>query len=60
MGRVYRDCASSSPPCDTWSGDEIIDGYRVVGHLTGVDGITTTGTVTETNGPNWMPAGPSP
>ncbi len=55
--RVYRTCDEAATPCDTVSNGNITDGYHASGHLTGVDGTTATGEVTDSNAPGWLPTG---
>ncbi|MEV0414331.1 hypothetical protein AB0I68_26880 [Streptomyces sp. NPDC050448] len=55
--RVYRTCDAAPAPCDSVSNGSITDGYHASGRLTGVDGTTATGEVTESNGAQWLPTG---
>jgi len=56
--RTYRVCGQVPPPCDTDSGNEIIDGDRATGQLTSRSGEVATGAITHTTDPSLSPEGP--
>jgi ABC-type Fe3+-hydroxamate transport system substrate-binding protein len=55
--RTYRWCGQAPAPCDTISGNDIIDGDMASGQLTSISGETATGTVTHTTDPADTPEG---
>lgn len=56
--RTYRMCGQVPPPCDTISGNEIIDGDRATGQLTSRSGEVAMGVITHTTDPSLSPEGP--
>ncbi|WP_181799059.1 hypothetical protein [Kitasatospora acidiphila] len=57
--RIYISCDQAPMPCDSFAPDGgILDGDRASGQLSGTDGTTATGTVTDTTDPSWLPTGP--
>lgn len=56
--RTYRVCGQVPPPCDTVSGNEIIDGDRATGRLTSGSGEVALGVITHTTDPALSPDGP--
>lgn len=56
--RTYQNCGQAPQPCDTMSGNTIIDGGKATGRLTSVSGIGATGSVARTNQPQMTPVGP--
>jgi hypothetical protein len=56
--RTYQFCGQAPPPCDTISGNEIIDGDEASGQLTAISGEIATGAVTKTTDPSLSPEGP--
>jgi hypothetical protein len=56
--RTYRVCGQVPPPCDTVSGNEIIDGDRATGQLTSGSGEVARGVITHTTDPSLSPDGP--
>ncbi len=56
--RTYQFCGQAPPPCDTVSGNEIIDGDEASGQLTEISGEVATGALTKTTDPSLSPEGP--
>jgi hypothetical protein len=56
--RTYQVCGQAPPPCDTMSGNTIIDGDLATGRLTSISGEVATGAVTRTTDPAATPKGP--
>jgi hypothetical protein len=56
--RTYQFCGQAPPPCDTVSGNEIIDGDEASGQLTAISGEVATGAVTKTTDTSLSPEGP--
>jgi hypothetical protein len=56
--RTYRWCGQEPAPCDTISGNDIINGDMASGQLTSISGETATGAVTHTTDPADTPEGP--
>ena len=56
--RTFRNCGQGPPPCDTFSGNTIIDGNVATGQLTSVSGEVATGEVTHTTDSADSPTGP--
>ncbi len=56
--RTYRTCGQDPPPCDTLSGNEIINGDNASGQLTSVSGEIASGSVGQSTDPADTPAGP--
>lgn len=56
--RTFRTCGQDPPPCDTFSGNTIIDGDVATGQLTSVSGEVATGDVTHTIDSADSPTGP--
>lgn len=46
--RTYQWCGQAPPPCDSMSGNEIIDGDQATGQLTSISGEVAKGAITHT------------
>jgi serine/threonine-protein kinase len=55
--RTYQWCGQAPPPCDSMSGNEIIDGDQATGQLTSISGEVATGTITHTTDQAATPKG---
>jgi len=55
--RTYTWCSQSPPPCDTISGNTIVDGIHISGQLSSLSGDVATGQVTHTTDPADTPEG---
>ena len=55
--RTYQWCGQAPAPCDTMSGNDIIDGDMASGQLTSITGEVATGAVTHTTDPAGTPEG---
>jgi hypothetical protein len=56
--RTYRTCGQDPPPCDTFSGNKIINGDNASGQFTSVSGEIASGSVTHSTDPADTPTGP--
>ncbi len=56
--RTYAMCGDDPPPCDTFSGNEIINGGNATIRFMQANGDTTDGTVTTSTAPDLLARGP--
>jgi hypothetical protein len=55
--RTFRTCGQEPPPCDTFSGNEILDGSVATGQITAVSGEAASAVVTHTTDQALTPTG---